>query len=143
PEHGFVPWDEATFFRLRDTAPEKLSSRFDVSHGLVLNVLARGDDGCRDLRRLIERSHGSRVVKRRQGRKAIAILRWLFKAGVLEKDGAGIFVNEDLQSDFSLNQAASLFAFEAIETFDPENPDYALDVLTLVESTLEDPSTLL
>jgi superfamily II RNA helicase len=143
PEHGFVPWDEATLEKLRDSAPERLVSRFDVSHGLILNVLARGDDGCRDLRRLVERSHGSRVVKRRQGRKAIAILRSLFKAGVLTKDGAGIFVNEDLQSDFSLNQAASLFAFEAIESFDPEHPDYALDVLTLVESTLEDPSTLL
>ncbi len=143
PEHGFVPWDEGTFQKLIASPPEKLVSRFDVSHGLVLNVLARGDDGCRDLRRLIERSHGSRVVKRRQGRKAIAILRSLFKAGVLEKDGKGIFVNEDLQSDFSLNQAASLFAFEAIETFDPEHPDYAFDVLTLIEATLEDPTAVL
>ncbi|HLU47013.1 MAG TPA: DUF3516 domain-containing protein, partial [Planctomycetota bacterium] len=48
-----------------------------------------------------------------------------------------------LQSDFSLNQAASLFAFEAIETFDPEHPDYAFDVLTLIEATLEDPTAVL
>ena len=49
----------------------------------------------------------------------------------------------DLQDDFSLNQPLSPFVVEYLEVFDPDAPDYALDVLTLVESVLEDPRVVL
>lgn len=143
PERGYVPFDEETFKKLIESDPEKLTSRFNVDHGLVLNMLSRGDEGCRDLRSLIRRSHNSRVVKYRQGRKAIAIIRSLKKAGIVGADDRGLYIDADLQSDFSLNQAASLFVFEASEAFDKDEPDYALDLLTLVEATVEDPSVIL
>jgi superfamily II RNA helicase len=143
PERGYAHWDEGTFERLRDGEPERLVSRFDVSHGMILNVLARGSRGCADLRQIIRDSHEGRAAKFRHGRTAISMIRSLLGARVLDRDSGGVFLNEDLQSDFSLNQALSLFAVEAVLTLDHEAPDYALDALTVVESILEDPGVVL
>ena len=52
-------------------------------------------------------------------------------------------VNVDLQDDFSMNQTLSLYLLETLPLLDPEAPDYALDVLTLVESILENPELIL
>src|SRR5881409_2982392 len=41
PEKNFVSWDKQTFMRLIQAAPERLTSRFQVSHGMLLNVLSR------------------------------------------------------------------------------------------------------
>jgi superfamily II RNA helicase len=41
PEHNFVNWDKKTFKRLIGAQPERLVSRFHVSHGMLLNVLSR------------------------------------------------------------------------------------------------------
>lgn len=71
------------------------------------------------------------------------MIRSLRDAGVIELGVDGPRVNEDFQSDFSLNQALSLYVVEAVEVLDPEDPAYPLDVLTLVEATLEDPWAVL
>ena len=52
-------------------------------------------------------------------------------------------VAEDLQRDFSLHQALSLYLVETIAQLEPESETYALDVLTLVESILENPDIVL
>ena len=52
-------------------------------------------------------------------------------------------VNLDLQDDFRLNQPLSLFVVEAIEALDPDAPDHHLQVLSLVESVLDDPMVIL
>jgi hypothetical protein len=52
-------------------------------------------------------------------------------------------VNIELQDDFSTDQALSLYLLETIPLLDPDSPDYALDLLTLVESILEDPEIIL
>ena len=52
-------------------------------------------------------------------------------------------VNVDLQDDFSMDQTLSLYLLETLPLLDPESPDYALDVLTLVESILENPELIL
>src|SRR5262245_12048964 len=57
PEHNFANWDLATFKRLMAAAPERLTSRFRVSHGMLQNVLSRRTDGCRAMRDLIRNSH--------------------------------------------------------------------------------------
>jgi hypothetical protein len=49
----------------------------------------------------------------------------------------------DLQADFALNQPLSAFALAALELLDPASPTYALDVLSVVESTLDDPRPVL
>jgi hypothetical protein len=49
----------------------------------------------------------------------------------------------ELQDDFSMDQTLSLYLLETIPLIDPQAPDYALVLLTLVESILEDPEIIL
>jgi len=143
PERGYAHWDADTFTRLQESPPEPLGSRFRVSNAMVLNLFEREDDGCIALRNLIRASHESTKAKYRHGREAIAMIRSLRDAGVIELDQDGPRVHEDFQSDFSLNQALSLYVVEAVEVLDPDDASYPLDVLTLVEATLEDPWAVL
>jgi hypothetical protein len=48
-----------------------------------------------------------------------------------------------LQDDFSMDQALSLYLLETIPLVNPDQEDYALVLLTLVESILEDPEIIL
>ena len=57
--------------------------------------------------------------------------------------GAHLRVNVDLQDDFSMDHALSLYLIETIPLLDPQSPSYALDLLTLVESILENPELIL
>jgi len=52
-------------------------------------------------------------------------------------------VASDLQWDFSLHQALSLFLVQTLDLLNPESEDYVFDVITLVESVLEDPDAIL
>jgi superfamily II RNA helicase len=143
PERGYAHWDEETFNRLQSSPPERLKSSFSVSNALVLNIFEREDDGCRALRTLIRDSHESRNAKYRHARDAISRIRSLRDAGVIELSADGPRVNEDFQSDFSLNHALSLYVVEAVDVLDRDDAAYPLDVLTLVEATLEDPWAVL
>ena len=76
----------------------------------------------------------------------------LVNAGILEiapsGDGGGqgakrVRVHADLQDDFSIHHALSLWLVDTLGALDPEAATYALDVLTLVESILEDPDFVL
>ena len=49
----------------------------------------------------------------------------------------------DLHDGFALNQALSAFALAALELLDPASPDYALDVVSVIEATLDDPRQVL
>jgi superfamily II RNA helicase len=142
PERGYAHWDEQTFQKLRDGEPERLVSRFAVSHGMMLNVFTR-PDGCTAMKRLIRASHDAPVRQRQHGRHALAILRSLIKADIVALRRGGVDLNADLQTDFSLNQALSLYVVEAVAALDRENGDYALNLVSLVEATLEDPSAVL
>lgn len=144
PEFGYAHWDRSTFSKLQSSAPEPLRSRFIVSAGMVLNVLARPDQsGCRALKNLIRESHETPVEKHRHGRDAFSVFRALVQAGIIEISQAGVHVAADLQDDFSLNQALSLYAVQVIESLDREDRNYALIALTVVESILENPGTIL
>lgn len=143
PDKGYAHWDEDTFGRLVGGEPERLSSSFQVSHGMMINVLSRGDDGCAALKRLIRSCHDGPSLRRAHGRTAIAMFRSLVEAEIVEMHARGVSVNEDLQSDFSLNDTLSLFVIEAIARLDVESADYAADVLTVVESVQENPGSVL
>ena len=143
PERGYAHWDQETFIRLRESPPEPLTSQFHVSNAMILNLFEREDDGCRALRKLIRDSHENPKSKYRHGREAIAMIRSLRDAGVVELDRDGPRVNEDFQLDFSLNQALSLYVVEAVDVLDRDDPAYPLELLTLVEATLEDPWAVL
>jgi len=149
PPDGFVSWGVPTFERLVSAEPETLTSSFAVSHSMLLNVLDRPGDGCGAMRHLLVDNHEPRPAQRRHIRRSIAIYRSLLAAGVVERldtpDSAGrtTRVTVDLQSDFALNQPLSPFALAAFELLDRQSDTYALDVLSIVESTLDDPSQVL
>jgi len=69
----------------------------------------------------------------------------LVDAGIVEADLASrrVRLHVDLQEDFSLDRALSLWLVAALGALDPESATYAVDVLTLVESILEDPDAVL
>jgi len=145
PDKGYVPWDKGTFEKLVNGRPEALTSRFQVTHGMLLNVLSRPDDIDRDpcwsLRRLIRDSHESDKQKKAHQKRAFALFRSLVERDIIELNP--LRVNIDLQSDFSLNQTLALYLLDTIKLLDIEQPEYAFDLLTLVESILENPDTIL
>ncbi len=148
PTHNFVNWDLGTFKRLIGAAPERLTSRFRVSHGMLLNVLSRKGDGCAAMRQLIRDCHEAETSKRAHLRRSWQLFRALVERGIVEfipktEEGAKLRVNVDLQDDFSMDQALSLYLLETIPLLDPESEDYPLDLLSLVESILENPEIIL
>jgi hypothetical protein len=151
PPKGFVPWDEAVFAKMVAAPPEPLTSHFRVSHSLVLDVLDRPGDGCADLRRLLVDNDESRPVQRRLIRAAIGIYRSLLGAGALERlpdgevddQGRRIRVTRDLQTDFALNTPLSPWALDALPQLDRAPSTWVLDVISVVEATLDDPRPVL
>lgn len=155
PERGYVPWDEKTLNKLRDSDPEALSSQMKMSHGLLLSVMQREIDASRlhgGYGRIIEllgRSYEREGRRKRHRRHAAQLFKDLRTAGVIEVlDGAvqgrrAVRVAEDLQQDFSLHHTLSLFLLQALDELDPERETYPLDVVSLVESILENPFAVL
>jgi hypothetical protein len=148
PERNFVNWDVGTFKRLIAAAPEQLTSRFHVSHGMLLNVLSRRGDGCGAMRQLLRDCHESDAAKLAHRKRAWQLFRALVARRIVEfiprtEDGSTLRVNVDLQDDFSMDQTLSLYLVETIPLLDPDSPEYALDMLTLVEAILENPEIVL
>src|SRR3954464_14186611 len=144
PPEGTIGWGQPTFDRLVAADPEPLTSSFHVSHGVLLTVPARGGDPLAAMRHLLTDNHEEPAAQRRHIRRAIAIARALLAGGVIERTETGTYrLVEDLQLDFALNQALSPFALASLELLDREAPDYPLDVVSVIESTLEDPRQVL
>ncbi|MGH3228638.1 MAG: DUF3516 domain-containing protein [Streptosporangiaceae bacterium] len=149
PPEGFVSWGKPTFERLVAAEPEPLTSSFKVTHAMVLNVIARPGDAFAAMRHLLTDNHEDRAKQFSHIRRAIAIYRALLAGGVVERldspdaDGRLVRLTVDLQYDFALNQPLSPFALAAISLLDVESPSYALDVLSVIESTLDDPRQVL
>src|SRR6266581_4178402 len=148
PEKNFVNWDKNTFIRLTSAPPERLMSRFQVSHGMLLNVLSRQGDGCRAMQQLIRDCHETPKAKKDHTKRAWQLFRSLLGRRIIEfvprtEEGAYLRVNVELQDDFSMDQTLSLYLLETIPLIDPQSPDYPLVLLSLVESILEDPDLIL
>jgi len=151
PEKNFVNWDKQTFLRLIHAQPERLTSRFLVSHGMLLNVLSRDGDGCRAMQKLIRDSHESPKAKKEHTRRGWQLFRSLVERGIIEikppqrgeRTGRKLRVKIELQEDFSMDQTLSLYLVDTIPLLDPQAPDYALVLLSLVEAILEDPDLIL
>ena len=60
-----------------------------------------------------------------------------------DEQGRTVRVTVDLQLDFALNQPLSTFALAAIDLLDPESDTYGLDVVSVIEATLDDPRQIL
>nr|WP_194720285.1 DEAD/DEAH box helicase [Cellulosimicrobium arenosum] len=166
---GSVNWTDATFERLRDADPEPLSSHFRVTHAMVLNVLARSerhghghstdpDAGQRDpvtaMRHLLLANHDTESQRREHVRQTFRIYRSLRVAGIVERvrvpdpsTPAGyrpsVRLTVDVPREFALNQPLSPFALAALDLLDVEGPGHALDVVSVIEATLDDPRQVL
>lgn len=148
PLEGQISWDEKTFARLQTAEPESLTPTFDITHGMLLQVLSREEDGCRVLRQLIREAHVTDHRKRALRRKAFQLFRGLLDRRIIEwippqQSGRKLSVNVELQEDFSLHQSLSLYLVDTLEQLDPESDSYALDLLSLCEAIVEDPKTIL
>lgn len=153
PPPNFVSYDDKTLERLVNARPEPLISRFRVTADLVATVLTR-PDGPAALKELLRTNHDTELRKRNHKKRAIAVYRSLEAAGVAERvrgaDGrcAGVRVGslvEGTDERSALRFAAPLtpFAIEVVATLDRDDPAYHLDVVSVVESVLDQPMPLL
>ncbi|MBI1751825.1 MAG: DUF3516 domain-containing protein [Acidobacteria bacterium] len=164
PERNYAHWDKTTFEKLQAASPERLASRFQVSHGMLLNVLSRRGDGCQAMRQLIRDCHDTAFQKAAHFRRGWQLFKTLVVRGIVEfippepahgvpgpapgtphrsRETRKVRVNADLQADFGMDETLSLYLLDALPLLDPQSPDYALDLITLVESILEDPDFIL
>jgi len=149
PPEGFVGWSEETFQKLQESEPEPLVSRFKVTNAMLLAVINRPGDCFQAMKRLLTDNHEDRKAQRRHISHAIAIYRSLLAGGIVEtlpepdEYGRRARLTVDLGEDFALNQALATFAVSTFRLLDPESPTYALDIVSVVESTLDDPRSIL
>ncbi|MFG6475175.1 DEAD/DEAH box helicase [Microbacterium sp. P06] len=160
---GFVNWGEASYERLVAAEPEPLVPQMQLTAAMLINVIARGGDVFANVRSLVFDNHEPRARKYELARRAIDIYRTLVAAGVVEVVEGSIRLTIDLQANFALNQPLSPFALAAIDLLDPSTEigagdpstgsatapgsagtgHYALDVVSIIEATLDDPRPVL
>ncbi|QKS15400.1 DUF3516 domain-containing protein [Curtobacterium sp. Csp2] len=140
---GFVSWGQASFERLIAAEPEPMVSRMRITHAMVLAVVARGGSPFESVRQLVFENHEPRARQLAMARRALTIARTLVNARVIERVDGVYRLAVDLQQNFALNQPLSPFALAAFELLDPSSPTYALDMVSVVEATLDDPRAIL
>ena len=157
---GFVNWGEGSFERLVAAEPEPLVPQLQLTAAMLINVIARGGDVFANVRSLVFDNHEPQArgsTSSRAGRSAI--FRTLVAAQVVVdgRPAGGIRLTVDLQPNFALNQPLSPFALAAIGLLDPDTElgtrqtpagsagtgHYALDVVSVIEATLDDPRPVL
>ncbi|MDO5052246.1 MAG: DUF3516 domain-containing protein [Pseudoclavibacter sp.] len=160
PPQGFVSWGERSFQKLVAAPPEPLAPSMQMTAAMLVNAIGRGGDVVHTVRSLVERSHVPPARKRELLRRAIGIFRTLVAAEVVEIDRSErlasgrhpVRLTVELQPNFALNQPLSPFALAVIELLDPAcegsgdgagTGSYALDVVSVIEATLDDPRPVL
>ena len=137
----------------RRPARSRSTSRFRVTADLVASVLSR-PDGPAALKHLLRTNHDPEPRRRQHQRRAIAVYRSLEAAGVAERlrdaDGRCLGVRvgslvegEDERSALRFSSPLMTFAIEVIATLDRDDPAYVVDVVSVVESVLDDPRQIL
>ena len=161
---GFVSWGPLSFERMIAAVPETLTSSMQLTAAMLINVIGRpGSDvparepgsAFQNVRSLLFDNHEGAARQRELARRAIGIYRTLRQGGIVEQRGGGfdgsasIRLTVELQPNFALNQPLSPFALAAFELLDPSTGSgtgtghYALDMISVLESTLDDPRAIL
>lgn len=170
PEHGFKDWNEDTFNRLVEGSPETLASRFDIGGGSVLRVLSRSGDGVEQLRDIIRRSFTKASERDRLLGQTDEMLQSLIAAGLVEalpepdQQGRRYRPDPRLQVRFALDLPLSPFVVDMLEVIAEDPPSaeppataanevpqhgtpapfaVALDMVSVIEASLEDPTQVL
>ncbi|MBL9118900.1 MAG: DUF3516 domain-containing protein [Phycisphaerae bacterium] len=146
PPPGFKGWNEKTLERLRDAPIDRLVPRFAVTGPLVLQILRRSGDGREALERLIA-SVGAKEAEYRE--TAAKILGAFEEAGLARRreqsDERGCLydLSAAVECIESFDRPLVPFVRFAIEQLEISDPNHDLDVLTIVESIVDDPSEVL
>lgn len=140
---GFVSWGEPSFQKLIASEPEPLTSHMQITAGMLLNILARGDGALDTVRKLVFDNHESRSRQFELARRALGIYRTLRDAGVVEVVDGHVRLRVDVQANFALNQPLSPYALAMFSVMSPDDAGYALDMISVVEATLDDPRAVL
>ncbi|MDK8073356.1 DUF3516 domain-containing protein [Alloscardovia omnicolens] len=145
---GFVNWTEATFTKLIESQPEVLVPHMQITHSMVLNVISHGGDAWARVVNLIKKSQVGAEEQNKLRERAAEIFRTLFDSHIVEKweldDGSMDYtLTIDMPEDLALDQPLSPFLIAVLELLDPESDSYALDVVSAVEATLENPFAVL
>ena len=146
---GFVSWGEPSFQRLIAAEPERLVSSMQITHSMLLDIIGRGGDVFQNVRDLVFDNHEPWKKQLALARQALAIYRTLRTAEIVQQLGGGIGghasirLTVDLQPNFALNQPLSPFALAVFDILEPAEPTYALDMISVLEATLDDPRPIL
>ena len=148
PPENFVNWNEDTFNKLIESVPEQLTPRMRITHSMVLAEVEQGGNARARVDQLIEDSLQLAEEKVKLHVRAAEVLQTLIDADVVvhevDENGEDVYsVTMDLPEDFALDQPLSPFLLAALELLDPESPEYAFDLVSMVEATLEDPRQVL
>lgn len=149
PPAGFVSWAEPTFNKLVNSTPEPLTSSFTITHAMLINLLQRPGNTFEHARNLLKNNHESETNKRKLILKALEIYRSLLNAEVIKRSvepdifGSTVHLSVKLPENFALNQPLATFALASLELLDPESETYALDIISIIESILENPKQIL
>lgn len=154
PADGQISWTKSTFERLVNAAPEALTSHFELTHSMVLNVLAGADrrDPAEHLLHLACNNddpkrevnpHLRRLGEIYSSMRTAEVVEHVSSAQAESDGGFRLRLRTHLPDDFALNQPLSPFALAAIELLDPESESFTLDVISVIESVLEDPRPIL
>ncbi len=146
PPEGFVGWNKQNFEKLVEATPEALKPHMKVTHSMVLAECEQGGRAMERVRKIVEDSDQTPVEKAALLARADEVLATLMQTGVVElvegtEDEYRLTIA--LPEDFALDQPLSPFLLAALELLDPEDPNYALDVISMAEATLEDPYQIL
>ncbi|AEB06706.1 DEAD/DEAH box helicase domain protein [Coriobacterium glomerans PW2] len=148
PPEGFVSWNQQTFERLIETRPEIMRPRMRITHSMVLSMVEQGGDALEHVHELIERSLQTDEEKAHLAIRADEIMQTLIDTGVVvrqmsETGEVDYALMIDLPEDFALDQPLSPFLLAALELLDPDSESYTMDLISMVEATLEDPRQVL
>ena len=148
PPENFVNWNEDTFNKLIESVPEQLTPRMRITHSMVLAEVEQGGNARARVDQLIEDSLQPAEEKVKLHVRAAEVLQTLIDADVVvhevDENGEDVYsVTMDLPEDFALDQPLSPFLLAALELLDPESPEYAFDLVSMVEAALEDPRQVL
>lgn len=160
PPEGFVNWNGQHFNKLVSSLPETLVPHMRITNSMILSIVSRGGDARAATRALIDSSAQTPEQKDELYARADEILKTLMDAGIIIcEQSSTLDMNDtlaglppeapdtasnyrltvELPDDFALDQPLSPFVLAALELFDKEDENYALDVISLVEASLDDP----
>lgn len=148
PREGMVTWNEKTFDKLQEAAPETLRPRMKASHSMIIALVEQGGDARTKMHELIDSSAQQPDEKERLHTRAEEVFTTLIKAGVVDfetlDDGTpDYYITMDLPENFALDQPLSPFMIAALELLEPESDTYAYDAISMVEATIENPRQVL